>query len=146
MAGKGPAVRRVWSRARRRRGPARPGGDDRGDHAGRRRRDERGQPGRRVRARAVHHGAAGFPRAGRGGRGYLRGGRAFGHGLPGAGGGGARRGAAWSSSRRTEASWGAAQFLAPALAVPFLVFALADNGRASSEEHVLVVLLAVLAP
>ncbi len=57
-----------------------------------------------------------------------------------------RSGAAWSSSRRTEASWGAAQFLAPALAVPFLVFALADNGRASSEEHVLVVLLAVLAP
>src|SRR6266581_8966916 len=57
-----------------------------------------------------------------------------------------RSGAAWSSSRRTEASWGAAQFLAPALAVPFLVFALADNGRAGSEEHVLVVLLAVLAP
>ena len=57
-----------------------------------------------------------------------------------------RSGAAWSSSRRTEASWGAAQFLAPALAVPFLVLALADPGRAGSEEGVLVVLLAALAP
>ena len=57
-----------------------------------------------------------------------------------------RSGAAWSSSRRTEASWGAAQFLAPALAVPFLVLALADPGRAGSEEDVLVVLLAALAP
>jgi len=57
-----------------------------------------------------------------------------------------RSGAAWSSSRRTEASWGAAQFLAPALAVPFLVLALAGTGRAGSEEDVLVVLLAALAP
>ena len=57
-----------------------------------------------------------------------------------------RSGAAWSSSRRTEASWGAAQFLAPALAAPFLVLALADTGRAGSEEGVLVVLLAALAP
>ena len=57
-----------------------------------------------------------------------------------------RSGAARSSSRRTEASWGAAQFLAPALAVPFLVLALAGTGRAGSEEGVLVVLLAALAP
>ena len=57
-----------------------------------------------------------------------------------------RSGAAWSGSRRTEASRGAAQFLAPALAVPFLVLALAGPGRAGSEEGVLVVLLAALAP
>ena len=57
-----------------------------------------------------------------------------------------RSGAARSGSRRTEASWGAAQFLAPALAVPFLVLALAGTGRAGSEEGVLVVLLAALAP
>ncbi len=56
-----------------------------------------------------------------------------------------RSGAA-RSSLRTEASWGTAQFLAPALAVPFLVLALADPGRAGSEEDVLVVLLAALAP
>ncbi len=56
-----------------------------------------------------------------------------------------RSGAA-PSSRRTEASWGAAQFLATALAVPFLVLALAGPGRAGSEERVLVVLLAALAP
>jgi signal transduction histidine kinase len=36
--------------------------------------------------------------------------------------------------------------LAPALAAPFLVLALADTGRAGSEEGVLVVLLAALAP
>jgi len=60
-----------------------------------------------------------------------------------------RSGAAWSSSRRNEAQRDAAQFLAPALAVPFLVLALAGpftTGRAGSEEHVLVVLLAALAP
>ena len=57
-----------------------------------------------------------------------------------------RSGAAWSSRRRTEASWGTAQFLAPALAAPFLVLALAGTGRAGSEEGVLVVLLAALAP
>jgi signal transduction histidine kinase len=57
-----------------------------------------------------------------------------------------RSGAARSGNRRTEASWDAAQFLAPALAVPFLVLALAGNGRAGSEEDVLVVLLAALAP
>ncbi len=57
-----------------------------------------------------------------------------------------RSGAAWSGSRRTGASWSAAQFLAPALAAPFLLLALADSGRAGSEEGVLVVLLAALAP
>ena len=57
-----------------------------------------------------------------------------------------RSGPARSGNRRTEASWDAAQFLAPALAVPFLVLALADPGRAGSEEGVLVVLLAALAP
>jgi len=57
-----------------------------------------------------------------------------------------RSDAAWSSSRRTEASWSAAQFLAAALAVPFLVLALTGTGRAGSEEGVLVVLLAALAP
>jgi signal transduction histidine kinase len=57
-----------------------------------------------------------------------------------------RSGAARSGNRRTEASWDAAQFLAPALAVPFLVLALAGSGHAGSEEDVLVVLLAALAP
>jgi signal transduction histidine kinase len=57
-----------------------------------------------------------------------------------------RSGAAWSGSRRTGASSSAAQFLGLALAVPFLVLALADSGRAGSEEGVLVVLLAALAP
>ena len=57
-----------------------------------------------------------------------------------------RSGAAPSGRRRTEASWGAAQFLAPALAMPFLVLELAGTGRAGSEEGVLVVLLAALAP
>jgi signal transduction histidine kinase len=42
--------------------------------------------------------------------------------------------------------WVAAQFLAPALAVPFLVLALAGTGHAGTEERVLVVLLASLAP
>ena len=57
-----------------------------------------------------------------------------------------RSGTAWSGNRRTEASWDAAQFLAPALAVPFLVLALAGTWHAGSEEDVLVVLLAALAP
>jgi len=57
-----------------------------------------------------------------------------------------RSGAARSGSRRTEASWDAAQFLAPALAVPVLVLALAGTARAGSEEGILVVLLAALAP
>jgi signal transduction histidine kinase len=48
------------------------------------------------------------------------------------------------SSRRNEAPWDAA--LGPALAVPFLVLALAGTGRAGSEKGVLVVLLASLAP
>ena len=47
---------------------------------------------------------------------------------------------------RSGAGQTAAQWLAPALAVPFLVLALADTGRAGSEEDVLVVLLAALAP
>ena len=54
-----------------------------------------------------------------------------------------------SGNRPTEASWDAVQFLAPALAVPFLVLALAGpvaTGHAGSEEDVLVVLLASLAP
>jgi signal transduction histidine kinase len=60
-----------------------------------------------------------------------------------------RSGAARSGSRRTGASSGAAHFLGLALAVPFLVLALAapfTSGRAGSEEGVLVVLLAALAP
>ena len=40
----------------------------------------------------------------------------------------------------------AARFLAPALALPFLALALAGTGQAGSEERVLVVLLACLAP
>ena len=60
-----------------------------------------------------------------------------------------RSGVSRSGGRRTEASWDAAQFLAPALAVSFLVLALAGpfaTGRADSEGGVLVVLLAALAP
>jgi signal transduction histidine kinase len=60
-----------------------------------------------------------------------------------------RSGTARSGNRPTEASWDAVQFLAPALAVPFLVLALAGpvaTGHAGSEEDVLVVLLASLAP
>ena len=57
-----------------------------------------------------------------------------------------RSGAAGSGGRRTGASSGAAQFLGLALAVPFLVLALAGGGRAGSEEGALVVLLAALAP
>ena len=157
MAGKGPAVRRVSPRACRRRGRARAGGDDRGDRAGRRHRDERGRPGRRVRARREHHGAAGFSGPVAAAVAIcaasvlslaafqtltVAGLAALLIALYRLG----RSGAAWSGSRRTEASWGAAQFLAPALAVPFLVLALAGPGRAGSEEGVLVVLLAALAP
>jgi signal transduction histidine kinase len=57
-----------------------------------------------------------------------------------------RSGAVRSGSRQNEARWDAAQFLAPALAVPFLVLALTGTGRAGSEEGVQVVLLASLAP
>jgi signal transduction histidine kinase len=56
------------------------------------------------------------------------------------------RSGASRNGQRNEAAWDAAQFLAPALAVPFLVLALAGTGRAGSEEGVLVVLLASLAP
>jgi len=48
--------------------------------------------------------------------------------------------------RPDQARWDAPRFLAPALAVPFLVLALAGPGRAGAEERVLVVLLASLAP
>jgi signal transduction histidine kinase len=47
---------------------------------------------------------------------------------------------------RNAVPWDVAQFLAPALALPFLVLALVDTGHAGSEERVLVVLLASLAP
>ena len=55
-----------------------------------------------------------------------------------------RSGASRSQGPRNDAPWDAAQFLAPALAVPFLVLALADPR--AGEEGVLVVLLAALAP
>ena len=48
--------------------------------------------------------------------------------------------------RNGVSSWDAAQFLAPALALPFLALALAGAGNAGSEERVLVVLLAGVAP
>jgi signal transduction histidine kinase len=47
---------------------------------------------------------------------------------------------------RSGAGQAAAQWLAPALAVPFVVLALADTGRTGTEGGVLVVLLASLAP
>jgi signal transduction histidine kinase len=52
----------------------------------------------------------------------------------------------WLGCSRNAGSWDAAQFLAPALALPFLVLALAGTGHAGSEERVLVVLLASLGP
>ncbi len=55
-----------------------------------------------------------------------------------------RSGASRSQCPRNDAPWDAAQFLAPALAVPFLVLALADPR--AGEEGVLVVLLAAQAP
>ena len=57
-----------------------------------------------------------------------------------------RSGTPWRGGRPNQASWDAAQFLAPDLAVPFLVLALAETWPAGSEEGVLVVLLASLAP
>jgi signal transduction histidine kinase len=57
-----------------------------------------------------------------------------------------RNGVARNGRSRNAAPWDAAQFLAPALALPFLVLALAGTGHAGSEERVLVVLLASLAP
>jgi signal transduction histidine kinase len=57
-----------------------------------------------------------------------------------------RNGVARNGRSRSAAPRDAAQFLAPALALPFLVLALAGTGHAGSEERVLVVLLASLAP
>ncbi|HEV2259358.1 MAG TPA: histidine kinase dimerization/phosphoacceptor domain-containing protein, partial [Streptosporangiaceae bacterium] len=52
----------------------------------------------------------------------------------------------WLGRSRNVGPWDAAQLLAPALALPFVVLALAGTGHAGSEERVLVVLLASLAP
>jgi signal transduction histidine kinase len=52
----------------------------------------------------------------------------------------------WLGCSRTAGPQDAARFLAPALALPFLVLALTGAGHAGSEERVLVVLLASLAP
>jgi signal transduction histidine kinase len=57
-----------------------------------------------------------------------------------------RNGVSRNDLSRTVSSWDPLRFLAPALALPFLVLALADTGHAASEERVLVVLLACLAP
>ncbi|MDQ2812481.1 MAG: histidine kinase, partial [Actinomycetota bacterium] len=51
-----------------------------------------------------------------------------------------------SSGQRDETPPGKAQFLAPGLAAPFVVIALAGTGSVDSEEGVLIVLLAALAP
>jgi signal transduction histidine kinase len=55
-------------------------------------------------------------------------------------------GVARNGRSRNGGPWAAAQFLAPALALPFVVLALAGAGPAGTEERVLVVLLASLAP
>jgi signal transduction histidine kinase len=52
----------------------------------------------------------------------------------------------WLGCSRNVGPRDAARFLAPALALPFLVLALAGTGHAGSEERVLVVLLASLGP
>ena len=57
-----------------------------------------------------------------------------------------RNGVSRNGRSRHVSPWDAAQFLAPALALPFLVLALAGTGHPGSEERVLVVLLAALAP
>jgi len=57
-----------------------------------------------------------------------------------------RDGVSRNGRSRRVSPWDAAQFLAPALALPFLVLALAGTGHPGSEERVLVVLLAALAP
>jgi len=57
-----------------------------------------------------------------------------------------RNGLARIDRSRTVSSWDPVRFLAPALALPFLILALADTGHAGTEERVLVVLLACLAP
>jgi signal transduction histidine kinase len=57
-----------------------------------------------------------------------------------------RNGVSRNDRSRTVSSWDPGRFLAPVLALPFLVLALAGTGHAASEERVLVVLLACLAP
>jgi signal transduction histidine kinase len=57
-----------------------------------------------------------------------------------------RNGVSRTDRSRTVSSWDPVRFLAPALALPFLVLALAGIGHAASEERVAVVLLACLAP
>ena len=57
-----------------------------------------------------------------------------------------RTGALGSNSQRDETQPNNAQLLAPALAAPFLVIALAGARSVNSEESVLIVLLAALAP
>ena len=57
-----------------------------------------------------------------------------------------RNGVSRNDRSRTVSSWDPVQFLAPALALPFLILALADTGQAGTEERVLLVLLACLAP
>jgi signal transduction histidine kinase len=57
-----------------------------------------------------------------------------------------RNGVSRTDRSRAVSSWDPVRFLAPALALPFLVLALAGTGHAASEERVLIVLLACLAP
>jgi signal transduction histidine kinase len=57
-----------------------------------------------------------------------------------------RNGVSRNDRARTVSSWDPVRFLAPALALPFLILALADTGYAGTEERVLTVLLACLAP
>jgi signal transduction histidine kinase len=57
-----------------------------------------------------------------------------------------RNGVSRTDRSRTVSSSDSLRFLAPALALPFLILALADTGHAGTEERVLVVLLACLAP
>ena len=59
---------------------------------------------------------------------------------------GMRAGARESSSQRDETQPNKAQLLAPGLAAPFVVIALAGARSVDSEERVLIVLLAALAP
>ena len=56
-----------------------------------------------------------------------------------------RNGVSRNDRSRTVSSWDG-RFLAPVLALPFLILALAGTGHAASEERVLIVLLACLAP
>ena len=57
-----------------------------------------------------------------------------------------RNGVSRNDRSRTVSSWDPGRFLAPVLALPFLILALAGTGHAGSEERVLIVLLACLAP